>query len=157
MVKEPCELLIEKMREHGTIAKCPYCGELFDIHVGMIFLEGKETADYSKWGHKYFEEVMEPKPDQMKKTDKVTPSRTVMANETIKKLIRQRAEEVKDKAIRDGWKYGGEKECDNCEYEYAWILTSKEGYDEILCSNCGYDTLGLDWSDITKPLPWPPK
>jgi len=55
---EPCELLIQKIREHNTITKCPYCEQLFDIHVGMIFLEGKETPDSSKWGHKYFEEVM---------------------------------------------------------------------------------------------------
>lgn len=139
MVAEPCKLLVEKLREHNTITKCPYCGKLFDVHVGMLFLEGKETDDQDKWGHTYFEEVMEPKPEQMKK------------------LIRQRAEEVKDKAMRDGWKYGGEKECDNCGYEYAWILTSKDGSDETLCSNCGHDTLGLDWRDITKPLPWPPK
>lgn len=58
MVAEPCELLIEKIREHNTITKCPYCGELFDIHVGMIFLEGKETSDQSKWDHGYFQEVM---------------------------------------------------------------------------------------------------
>ena len=62
MKTEPCDLLIEKLRKHSTITKCPYCKELFDIHVGMISLEGKETADYNKWGHKYFEDVM--KPDQ---------------------------------------------------------------------------------------------
>jgi len=157
MVKEPCNLLIDKIREHGTITKCPYCGQLFDIHVGMLFLEGKETEDYRRWGHKYFEEVMQARPGKMKKDAKVSPARTIMDNETIKRLIMQRAEEVKDEALIMGWKFGGEKECDNCEYEYAWILTSKAGFDEILCRNCGYDTLGLDWSDLTKPLPWPPK
>ena len=56
---EPCKLLISKMKEHGTITKCPYCKQLFDIHVGMIFLEDKETKNIDKWGdHKYFEEVM---------------------------------------------------------------------------------------------------
>ena len=63
MAVEPCELLVDKMREHNTITKCPYCKNLFDIHVGMIFLEGKETPDPNEWGrHQYFEEVMKPKP-----------------------------------------------------------------------------------------------
>lgn len=57
---EPCELLIRKLREHATITKCPYCQRLFDVHVGMVFLEGKETPDSSEWGHTYFEDVMRP-------------------------------------------------------------------------------------------------
>lgn len=58
-MKEPCKLLIKKIDEHNTITKCPYCKELFDIHAGMIFLEGKEINDSGKLEHKYFERVME--------------------------------------------------------------------------------------------------
>jgi hypothetical protein len=59
VIDEPCPLLIKKIKEHGTITKCPYCKRLFDIHVGMIFLEEKDTNYTNKWGdHKYFEEVM---------------------------------------------------------------------------------------------------
>jgi hypothetical protein len=57
-MKEPCKLLIKKIQEHNAITKCPYCQKLFDIHTGMIFLEGKEINDSSKSGHEYFENVM---------------------------------------------------------------------------------------------------
>ena len=58
-MKEPCQLLIDKIKEHQTITQCPYCEKQFDIHTGMIFLEGKQTSDSSKWGkHEYFEQVM---------------------------------------------------------------------------------------------------
>jgi len=148
MRNEPCKLLIDKIQEHGTITKCPYCKELFDIHIGMIFLEGKETGDYHKWGHKYFEDVMKVKSGQEGRPGK-TLSKPVMANETIRKLIRLRATE-----IRDITKHVGEIRCPNCE-QAAWLLKKKDRENATLCPNCGYDELELDWTDITRPLPRP--
>lgn len=56
---EPCKLLIDKLREHNTITMCPYCRMLFDVHVGLIFLEGKEIEPPPGDTHKYFEQVMQ--------------------------------------------------------------------------------------------------
>ena len=58
MENEPCNLLIQKLKKHNTIMMCPYCKQLFDIHTGMIFLEGKDTKDVNKLGHDYFVKVM---------------------------------------------------------------------------------------------------
>jgi len=58
VLSEPCELLTRKIKEHNTITMCPYCNNLFDIHVGMIFLEGKQVDPPPKNTHDYFEEVM---------------------------------------------------------------------------------------------------
>ncbi len=56
---EPCELLARKIKEHDTITMCPYCKNLFDIHAGMIYLEGKQVDPPPKNTHEYFEKVME--------------------------------------------------------------------------------------------------
>lgn len=58
---EPCELLNKKLKEHNTIVMCPYCDQLFDVHVGLIFLEGKQIKPPPRDMHKYFEQVMQPK------------------------------------------------------------------------------------------------
>lgn len=59
MENEPCKPLIDKLREHNTITMCPYCRRLFDVHVGLIFLEGKEIEPPPRNTHKYFEQVMQ--------------------------------------------------------------------------------------------------
>lgn len=64
MVTEPCEMLVDKIREHNTITMCPYCKKLFDIHVGMVFLEGKETESPPRDTHEYFVEVMNPRANE---------------------------------------------------------------------------------------------
>ena len=56
--QEPCELLTKKIRQHSAIVTCPYCKNLFDIHVGYIFHEGKQTDPHPKDAHLYFEQVM---------------------------------------------------------------------------------------------------
>jgi len=56
--EEPCQLLVQKMKEHNTITMCPYCRNLFDIHVGIIYLEGKQIDPPPRDTHKHFEEVM---------------------------------------------------------------------------------------------------
>lgn len=59
MENEPCDLLIDAVRRKNAITQCPYCERLFDLHVGMMFVEGKQTSDPTKWGkHEYFEQVM---------------------------------------------------------------------------------------------------
>jgi len=59
-------LLAEKIVEHDAIVKCPYCKELFDIHTGLIFLEGKEVPIAPPgYSIAHFEEIMSGK----KKTD----------------------------------------------------------------------------------------
>jgi hypothetical protein len=42
---KPSKELIKKIREHGAIVKCPYCKNQFDIHAGIIFLEGKQIEN----------------------------------------------------------------------------------------------------------------
>ena len=56
--QEPCELLSRKINEHAAITMCPYCNNLFDIHAGMIYLEGKQTNPPPKDVHEYFKQVM---------------------------------------------------------------------------------------------------
>ena len=58
---EPCETLTRTLAEHNTITMCPYCRSLFDVHVGMLFLEGKQAPHPGpplKEAHRYFEEAM---------------------------------------------------------------------------------------------------
>lgn len=56
--REPCTLLSKKIRDHNAITMCPYCKHQFDIHTGMIFLEGKQVDPPPKKTHDFFYEVM---------------------------------------------------------------------------------------------------
>lgn len=64
----PKKLLIEKLREHGGVIKCPYCKNLFDVHVGMIFMEGKQSPQPVPpgYGYLHFEEIMSGKKPEQK-------------------------------------------------------------------------------------------
>lgn len=56
------DLLAEKIEEHDAIVKCPYCKKAFDIHTGLIFLEGKEVPIAPPgYGIAHFEEIMSDK------------------------------------------------------------------------------------------------
>lgn len=55
---EPCDLLVRKIAEHDAITMCPYCEAHFDVHAGMVFLEGKNNSAPSSDTHKEFERVM---------------------------------------------------------------------------------------------------
>lgn len=53
------DLLTKKIEEHDAIVKCPYCKKLFDIHAGLIFLEGKEVPLAPPgYAIEHFEEIM---------------------------------------------------------------------------------------------------
>lgn len=154
MAEEPCELLIRKLREHGGATKCPHCGNVFDVHLGMVFLEGKEQEYYNKWGHRHFEEVMgqesEQESEELPAPRKRKPTKAESARlERTKKLVRERATEIKE-AVGSV----GETMCPFCQEE-AWLFTKKDGTEGMLCPACGYDDLGLDWTDINHPLPRP--
>jgi hypothetical protein len=61
---EPSKELIEKIREHQALVKCPYCKNQFDIHAGIIFLEGKQIESPPGPGRQteaFFKEVMKKK------------------------------------------------------------------------------------------------
>jgi len=64
----PKKLLIEKLKEHNGMIECPYCKNLFDVHVGMVFMEGKQSPPGSPqsapgYAYQHFEEIMAgPKP-----------------------------------------------------------------------------------------------
>ncbi len=63
----PKELLVEKLKEHQGVIMCPYCKNLFDVHVGMVFLEGKQSSPQSPqsapgYAYQHFEEIMGEKP-----------------------------------------------------------------------------------------------
>jgi hypothetical protein len=61
----PKKLLIKKLKEHDGIIMCPYCKQLFDVHVGMIFAEGKQLPEASPgYGYEHFEEIMTGKKKQ---------------------------------------------------------------------------------------------
>jgi len=66
----PKKLLIRKLKEHDGIIKCPYCKAPFDVHLGMIFLEGKDIPGASpEYCYEHFEEIMaapERAPDTQK-------------------------------------------------------------------------------------------
>jgi uncharacterized Zn-finger protein len=59
----PRKSLIDKLHEHDGIIKCPYCTKLFDVHVGMIFAEGKERKSGATpgEGYEYFDDFMSGK------------------------------------------------------------------------------------------------
>lgn len=58
------DLLAEKIEEHDAIVKCPYCKKLFDIHTGLIYLEGKQVPIAPPgYGIAHFEEIMSEKKD----------------------------------------------------------------------------------------------
>ncbi len=57
-VTEPCSQLSDKLKEHNTITMCPHCKQVFDVHVGMVFLEGKQTTTPPKDTHAFFEAMM---------------------------------------------------------------------------------------------------
>lgn len=57
-VAEPCVLLDAKLAEHNTMTQCPYCSSLFDVHVGMIYLEKKQASTAPKDTHLFFDQVM---------------------------------------------------------------------------------------------------
>jgi len=56
------KLLMEKIVEHDAIVKCPYCKQHFDIHTGLIFVEGKQVPNVPQgYGYTHFEDIMKRK------------------------------------------------------------------------------------------------